>query len=196
MWDVPRFAEYHRYRRIIVENVVEVHAVAAVPVWLQAMEVLGYKHRIVSLNSMFCAPDAAVARPHLHQLLAEGRQGAGPGVHAAGAVPAASASSRRADVEERALSVGKYGARNQYIYTCPTCRLEVVPFYYAALNAIDFSIPPSASATALGRPEAAHARADPVRPAATAMEKYGFRAARRSRSATPTRCVSLGSTST
>jgi site-specific DNA-cytosine methylase len=54
MWDVPRFAEYHRYRRIIVENVVEGARWELFDVWLQAMHVLGYRHRIVSLNSMFC----------------------------------------------------------------------------------------------------------------------------------------------
>src|SRR4051812_7001158 len=56
MWDVPRFAEYHRYRRIIVENVVEVLRWELFDVWLQAMQTLGYRHKIVSLNSMFCWP--------------------------------------------------------------------------------------------------------------------------------------------
>lgn len=38
-------------------------------------------------------------------------------------------------------SVGKHGVRNQYWYTCPSCRDVVMPFYFCALNAIDFSIP-------------------------------------------------------
>jgi DNA (cytosine-5)-methyltransferase 1 len=34
---------------------------------------------------------------------------------------------------------GKYGA--QYRYCCPSCAGEVTPYYYAALNAIDWSLP-------------------------------------------------------
>ena len=35
--------------------------------------------------------------------------------------------------------IGKY--KQQYVYTCPTCFGEVSPYYFAAFNAIDFSIP-------------------------------------------------------
>lgn len=52
MWDVPRFAEHHRYKAIITENVVDAAKWIMFPAWLQAMELLGYRHRIVYLNSM------------------------------------------------------------------------------------------------------------------------------------------------
>lgn len=52
MWDVVRFTEYHGYTAIVVENVVEVMAWAPFRAWLQAMTSLGYKHRILMLNSM------------------------------------------------------------------------------------------------------------------------------------------------
>ncbi|MEV0357376.1 DNA cytosine methyltransferase [Nocardia sp. NPDC050697] len=52
MWDVVRFAEYHRYRAIIVENVVDAAKWVMWPAWLQALDLLGYRHEVVYLNSM------------------------------------------------------------------------------------------------------------------------------------------------
>lgn len=52
MWDVVRFAEHHRYRAIIVENVVDAADWDLWPAWLSAMTALGYEHRAVYLNSM------------------------------------------------------------------------------------------------------------------------------------------------
>ena len=60
MWDVVRFAEVHNYKAILVENVVEVtewaspHGIRGglFQAWLTAMHSMGYKHRIVSMNSM------------------------------------------------------------------------------------------------------------------------------------------------
>lgn len=56
MFDVPRFAAHHRYRAVIVENVVDVSTrkqyVAAFERWLTEMHKLGYQHREVYLNAM------------------------------------------------------------------------------------------------------------------------------------------------
>ncbi len=52
MWDVPRFAEVHRYRAIVTENVVDARKWIMFDAWLHAMTSLGYKHRTVYLNSM------------------------------------------------------------------------------------------------------------------------------------------------
>ncbi|OZF09847.1 DNA methyltransferase [Rhodococcus sp. 15-1154-1] len=52
MWDVPRFAERHRYKAIITENVVDAAKWVQFPAWLYAMELLGYDKKIVYLNSM------------------------------------------------------------------------------------------------------------------------------------------------
>src|SRR5690606_31833402 len=56
MWDVPRFAEYHDYNIIIVENVVDARLWVPFQNWLGPMHSFGYKHKIVYLNSMFCHP--------------------------------------------------------------------------------------------------------------------------------------------
>ncbi len=53
MFDVPRFAEYHDYRVIIVENVVDVRHWRLYDAWLSAMDALGYDHKEVYFNSMF-----------------------------------------------------------------------------------------------------------------------------------------------
>lgn len=56
MWDVVRFAEYHQYNLIIVENVVEVRYWTLFDAWLKAMAALGYEHEEVYFNSMFAPP--------------------------------------------------------------------------------------------------------------------------------------------
>ncbi|MEU5431482.1 DNA cytosine methyltransferase [Streptomyces olivoreticuli] len=62
MYCVPRFAEYHQYLAIVVENVVEArwwgpehNRGAAFDAWLAQMRVWGYRHRIVYLNSAHAA---------------------------------------------------------------------------------------------------------------------------------------------
>jgi DNA (cytosine-5)-methyltransferase 1 len=53
MWDAVRFAEHHRYRYVIVENVVDVVDWVMFPAWRMAFTALGYDMHIVSANSMF-----------------------------------------------------------------------------------------------------------------------------------------------
>lgn len=52
MFTVPDFAEYHRYRAIIVENVVDVRRWVRWPAWVMDMQNLGYDMEIVYLNAM------------------------------------------------------------------------------------------------------------------------------------------------
>lgn len=52
MWDVPRFAEHHRYRAIIVENVVDAAKWVLWDSWRHAMTALDYRLQLVYLNSM------------------------------------------------------------------------------------------------------------------------------------------------
>lgn len=174
MWDVPRFTEYHEYRRIIVENVVEAYTQWPLfSTWLRAMHVLGYRHRIVSLNSMFCLPTPQSRdRIYIHFWKQGDRA---PDLSFSPPAPCARCCRivEARQTWKNGRVVGKYGRRNQYIYTCADCRLEVVPFYYAALNAIDFSIP----SVRIGD------RAPPLRPLKDrtrerirfGLEKYGRR---------------------
>jgi DNA (cytosine-5)-methyltransferase 1 len=143
MWDVPRFAEQHAYKAIIVENVVEATKWVMFPAWLQAMDLLGYEHQIVSLNSMHAqaidAPRAPQSRDRIYVVFSLKGQ-------------------RRPDVTPRPLAlcsqcgtegpsiqawkngriVGRY--RQQYMYVCPKGHV-VEPYVLPASAAIDWSMP-------------------------------------------------------
>lgn len=141
MWDVVRFTEYHQYRAIIVENVVEV--IRLWPLfwtWYQAMEQLGYVGQIVSLNSMFAHPTPQ-SRDRIYIVWTR-KKNKRPDL----TITPLAHCEQCGDVEARqswktGRSVGKYGKRNQYLYTCPICRVVVMPYYFCALNALDLSIP-------------------------------------------------------
>lgn len=139
MWDVPRFAEFHRYNAIIVENVVEVLRWELFATWLNAMQVLGYEHRVVSVNSQFCWPTPQ-SRDRVYVVFWR-RGNRAPLLDL---TPQAWCAACDRDVAalqtwKNGRTVGKFG--RQYVYTCPTCRRELRPYYFAALNAIDLSLP-------------------------------------------------------
>lgn len=146
MRDVPRFAEYHQYRRIIVENVVEVTRWPLFHHWLKEMEILGYQWQLVSLNSMHCWPTPQ-SRDRLYICFWKKGDPA-PDMRITPKAPCNrcekvvnGVQTWKAGALRRAVAgqpLGKY--RTQYVYSCPVCRSEVTPFYYAALNAIDFSL--------------------------------------------------------
>lgn len=163
MWDVPRFAEYHKYNAIIVENVVEAYTQRPLfHTWLQAMDVLGYAHEIVCANSMFYHPTPQ-SRDRLYVVF--WRKGnRKPNLTQR---PPAYCAKCDKDVGSRQTwkngrTVGKY--RTQYIYACPDCRAEVKPYYFAALNAIDFSI----AGQRIGD------RATPLKPRTMERIRYGL----------------------
>lgn len=139
MFDVVRFSEYHQYRIVIVENVFEATRWDLFPEWLRLMEKLGYRHRIVSLNSMFAHPTPQ-SRDRIYIVFWRAKNRA-PDLNI---MPAAWCPRCEKNVEavqtwKNARTVGKY--RQQYVFTCSLCRVAVAPYYFAALNAIDFSIP-------------------------------------------------------
>lgn len=140
MWDVCRFAEAHHYKIIIVENVVEARHWAPFPAWLHAMELLGYDHQLVYLNSMFAHPTPQ-SRDRMYivfwsKALRKPNLDIRPVAHCARCgLNVAAVQSWKNPLKKW----GKYGA--QYCYCCPSCATEVTPYYYAALNAIDWSLP-------------------------------------------------------
>lgn len=175
MWDVVRFTEYHGYRAIIVENVVEVIRYWVLfPIWWKAMENLGYHGQIVCLNSQFAifdgmtTPFAPQSRDRLYIVWTRDRRRK-PDLRIEPLAPCLKCGNVegrqtwRVDRKGQRTS-GKYGDRNQYWYTCPTCRGVVQPYYFCALNAIDFSIP----ATRIGD------RKEPLKPNTLARVHYGF----------------------
>ena len=149
MWDVPRFAEHHRYRAVIVENVVDAARWVMWPAWLQAMALLGYRHRTVWLNSMhapgIAAPRAPQSRDRLYVVFwRAGDRAPDLDLH-----PAAWCSSCQLEVgavqswkrPDRA-PWGRY--RAQYVYRCPRgeCRHSIIePYADPAATAIDWELP-------------------------------------------------------
>lgn len=149
MWDVVRFTEAHRYRAVIVENVVDAANWQAFPAWLMAMDVFGYEHKIVYLNSMHAqaaglpAPQSrdrmyvvfwrrGERRPDLDRY-----QRPRAWCPTCEQVVAAVQSWKRPD-----RRWGRY--RAQYVYRCPrgSCRNQIVePGWLPAASAIDWSLP-------------------------------------------------------
>lgn len=140
MWDVPRFAEVHRYELIVVENVVEARQWVMFDAWLQAMQALGYDHQAVFWNSMF-APPTPQSRDRMYMVFwRQGNPAPDLNFIARGHCDAC-----RADVD--ALQVwknpgrpfGRY--RAQYLFRCPECLQPVEPYRLPAAGVIDWSLP-------------------------------------------------------
>lgn len=144
MYDVPRFAEHHQYRAIIIENVVDAYRWVPFPAWLMTMELLGYEHELVWLNSMHAqgrglpAPQSRDRMYIVFWRKGERRPNIGKWTRPQafcdmhGMVSAVQAF-------KKAERWGRY--RAQYVYRCPSCATIVEPAWLPASSAIDWSIP-------------------------------------------------------
>lgn len=147
MWDVPRFAEAHRYQAVIVENVVDAWHWEPFRAWLMAMDSLGYEHHVVFLNSMHAqafGPGAPQSRDRMYVVFwRKGNQRPEiERVTAPAAVCPAHGDVRARQVFKRADRApwGRY--RQQYVYTCPVrgCHQIVEPRYRPAAEIIDWAL--------------------------------------------------------
>lgn len=142
MWDVPRFAEYHNYEAIIVENVPDARHWVMWDAWLHAMQSLDYEWEVVHFNSMFAWPTPQ-SRDRMYVVFWK-KGNKRPNLQV---TPLAYCSHCGADVDSVQVwkdpnkRWGRYGKNGQYIYTCPKCMKPVEPYYYCAANAIDWSMP-------------------------------------------------------
>ncbi|APU20896.1 DNA cytosine methyltransferase [Actinoalloteichus sp. GBA129-24] len=146
MWDVPRFAEYHRYDAIIVENVVDAALWPLYPAWLHAMRLLGYRHHEVYLNSMHApsvaAPRAPQSRDRLYVVLwREGNPAPDLEIRPEAWCAPCDRRVRAVQAWKKTERWGRY--RAQYVYRCPRveCRNGIVePHVSPASDAIDWSV--------------------------------------------------------
>lgn len=149
MWDVVRFAEYHDYEAVIVENVVEVYLWPPFQSWLMAMRSLGYVDQIVYLNSMHAqlfGPGAPQSRDRIYIVWTKEKNKrpdlarvVSPNAVCPECGPIHALQSwKRLD----RAPWGKY--RSQYVYRCSNikCRNQIVePLYRPAGDIIDWSLP-------------------------------------------------------
>lgn len=147
MWDVVRFAEYHHYEAVIVENVVDVVEWPPFRSWLLAMESIGYEHKTIYLNSMHAQVFGAGAPQSRDRIyIVFWRKGnRAPDLHritrpqavcsTCGPVRAMQA------FKPKAAPTSRY--RAQYVYRCPNviCRNTIVePSVRPASDIIDWSL--------------------------------------------------------
>ncbi|RFZ41372.1 Modification methylase HaeIII [Mycobacterium marinum] len=147
MWDVPRFAEAHRYQAVIVENVVDAWNWQPFRAWLMAMDSLGYDHHIVFLNSMHAqtyGPGAPQSRDRMYVLFwRKGNQR--PDIDRVTAPVAVcpqhgEVRARQAFKRVDRAPWGRY--HQQYVYTCPVrgCITVIEPNYRPAAEIIDWTL--------------------------------------------------------
>jgi DNA (cytosine-5)-methyltransferase 1 len=155
MWDVPRFAEYHGYGLIVVENVVEVRSWKPFDSWLSSLHSLGYKHNFVYFNSRFAG--APQSRDRLYTILWQDSL-ATPDLDFAvrGFCPHCEEwmDARQTWTSDFKQALRKAGKRNgkrperlrwglygqQYHYSCSRCHGRVEPATNPAWTAIDWTL--------------------------------------------------------
>jgi len=137
MWDVPRFAEYHNYEIIVVENVVDAKRWALWDAWLMAMHSLGYEHKTCYFNSMHFLP-CPQSRDRLYVVFWK-KGNKAPDLEYE---PKAYCMNCEKEVGsyqawKKGRNWGKY--KQQYLYRCLECYQVVEPYYYAAFNVINWN---------------------------------------------------------
>ncbi|MBF6671546.1 DNA cytosine methyltransferase [Glutamicibacter sp. FBE19] len=146
MWDVPRFAEIHKYKLIITENVVDAAKWVMFDAWLHSMDLLGYEHHIVYMNSMHAqlgGLPAPQSRDRMYVMfwLKGNRRPDFSKLRPLAYCPTCDETVRTMQVFKNGKEWGRY--RAQYHYRCPNtkCRNQIVePAWLPAAHAIDWSI--------------------------------------------------------
>ncbi len=139
MWDVPRFTEQHGYEVIVVENVVEASKWIMWDAWLMAMHAMGYEHRVVSLNS-FVAPPTPQSRDRIYIVFwKRGNRAPDLDFRADAFCPSCESHVQAVQSWKNGKRIGRY--RQQYVYVCPRCAHQAIPFAHPAASAIDWDLP-------------------------------------------------------
>lgn len=148
MFDVLRFIEHHRYRAVVVENVVDVATQGkysrAWQSWQRGLRKLGYAFRVVSMNSMH-AQAHGLPSPQSRDRLYVVAWPVGERAPDIDAIQRPKAYCPRCEqvIESRqswknGRTVGRY--RAQYVFVCNTCSTIVEPAWLPASHAIDWTI--------------------------------------------------------
>lgn len=153
MWDVPRFAEVHDYKAIVTENVPPAvkwgwpkghKSMNPGPLflsWLGTMEALGYKWRVVSLNSMVVG--APQSRDRIYVVFwKKGQKTPDLDITATGWCAECEGVVEGIQTWKQPDRPLLWGCLNQqYYYGCPKCASKITLAITPAATAIDWSIP-------------------------------------------------------
>lgn len=148
MFDVLRFAEHHRYRAMVIENVVDVARnpkfADAWALWKKGLRNLGYDFRVVSLNSMHAqahGDPAPQSRDRLYVvcwLKGNRTPDIDKVMRPLAWCPTCQSVVESQQVWKNGRTVGKY--RTQYVYLHGACGTTVEPGYLPAAAAIDWTM--------------------------------------------------------
>ncbi|MBT2508860.1 DNA cytosine methyltransferase [Streptomyces sp. ISL-98] len=147
-WDVIRAAEVHRYKAVLVENVMEAADWELFDIWLAGMRTLGYRHQFVSLSSAHAGDDTNAPAPQWRDriYIVLTRQDiplpdVEPRPRAWCTVCEENVAAVQSWKKPGARKLGKYG--QQYVYRCPNgprCRHAIVePYVRPAASIIDWT---------------------------------------------------------
>lgn len=147
MWDIPRFAEHHRYQIIVTENVIDAALWVLWEPWLMTMDRLGYDHHVVYMNSMHAqtyGDPAPQSRDRLYVVfwLKGNRAPDFDRLRPPAYCHQCDRVVQAMQVFKKPRRWGRY--RTQYVWRCPssTCRNSVVePGWVPASSIIDWSQP-------------------------------------------------------
>ncbi|MCW2785212.1 MAG: hypothetical protein JWP74_1729 [Marmoricola sp.] len=147
MFDVLRFAEHHRYKAMVIENVVDIARNPAYAEawahWKKCLANLGYDFRVVSLNSMHAqahGDPAPQSRDRLYVVCwLKGNRvpDVDKVMRPLAWCPKCETVVESAQAWKNGRTVGKY--RSQYVYLHNQCGTAVEPGYLPAAAAIDWS---------------------------------------------------------
>ncbi|MCP4537730.1 MAG: hypothetical protein GY832_11330 [Chloroflexi bacterium] len=160
MQQVVTFTRHHRYEVVIVENVVDIKYWPPLSQWFAEMWKMGYESHTCYFNSMFFHPMngqstyAPQNRDRWYTVFwKKGNKAPDLNFRPQAWCETCRENVRAVQVFKKAVfPQGLYdttGKRGQYYYACPTCQHKrsirqpgrVEPYYYAAWNAVDWSIP-------------------------------------------------------
>jgi DNA (cytosine-5)-methyltransferase 1 len=140
MWTPLDWAEYHDYQAVVLENVVDAHLWRPFPAWLQAWKSLGYDYELVYLNSMFAHPTPQSRDRMYFVAWKHGNKKPDLRIQPLAFCPKCGHDVNA--VQSWKNPQRKYGKyKQQYVYRCREHAIEVTPYYYAAANAIDWTLP-------------------------------------------------------
>lgn len=136
MWDVVRFAEQMSYDAIVVENVVEATKWILWPAWVTALTDLGYRHTILSHNSMHHG--VPQSRDRIYVVWT--RVGIDPDLELELEAWCERCDSARTvrQAWKNGRTVGRY--RQQWVWVCTTCTQVCEPGATAAATIIDWEL--------------------------------------------------------